>query len=79
METETWYYEYIIKIWDDLQSEEEKCCGIVLATSLTDAMDKISLYYDNIIEVQMLKEIIEGPVFDFQDVAECYDFDFIVC
>ena len=73
-----WYWEYRLKIFNKIDSKEEICSGIVAADTITEAMREIESYYcDEIMEVQMLKPITNG-VFDFHDVMEDADFDFIV-
>ena len=78
MTNEVWYWEYQLKIWDDIDEKEEMRSGIVAANTITEAMKEIEDYYgDEIMEVQMLKAITDG-VFEFQDVMEDTDFDFVI-
>lgn len=72
-----WYYEYTVKIWDNVDDREEIRSGVVPAESMMDAMQELNDYYDNITEVQMLKAIVEGTVFEFQLAAEDPDCDFV--
>ena len=73
-----WYWEYQLKIWDDIDEKEEIRSGVVAANTITEAMKEIEDYYgDEIMEVQMLKAITDG-VFEFQDVMEDTDFDFVI-
>ena len=73
-----WYWEYQLKIWDEIDSKEKIRSGVVAADTMTKAMKKIEDYYgDEIMEVQMLKDITDG-VFDFQYVMEDTDFDFVI-
>ena len=73
-----WYWEYQLKIWDEIDSKEEIRSGIVAADTITEAMKEIEDYYsDEIMEVQMLKAITDG-VFEFQYVMEDTDFDFVI-
>ena len=73
-----WYWEYQLKIWDEIDSKEEIRSGVVAADTITEAMKEIEDYYgDEIIEVQMLKAITDG-VFEFQYVMEDTDFDFVI-
>ena len=73
-----WYWEYQLKIWDEIDSKEEIRSGVVAADTITEAMKEIEDYYgDEIIEVQMLKAITDG-VFEFQYVMEDPDFDFVI-
>lgn len=73
-----WYWEYQLKIWDEIDSKEEIRSGVVVADTITEAMKEIEDYYgDEIMEVQMLKAITDG-VFEFQYVMEDTDFDFVI-
>lgn len=73
-----WYWEYRLKIWDEIDSKEEIRSGVVAADTITEAMKEIEDYYgDEIMEVQMLKAITDG-VFEFQSVMEYTDFDFVI-
>ena len=78
MTNEVWYWEYQLKIWDEIDSKEEIRSGVVAADTITEAMEEIEDYYgDEIMEVQMLKAITDG-VFEFQCVMEDTDFDFVI-
>lgn len=78
MTNEVWYWEYRLKIWDEIDEKEEMRSGIVAADTITEAMKEIEDYYgDEIMEVQMLKAITDG-VFEFQYVMEDPDFDFVI-
>ena len=78
MTDEVWYWEYQLKVWNDIDEKDEICAGIVAAGTLTEAMKEIEDYYgDEIMEVQMLKAITDG-VFEFQCVMEDTDFDFVI-
>lgn len=78
MTNEVWYWEYQLKIWDDVDDKEEIRSGVVAADTFTEAMKEIEDYYGNeIMEVQMLKAITDG-VFEFQYVMEDSDFDFVI-
>ena len=78
MTNKVWYWEYQLKIWDDVDDKEEMRYGIVAADTITEAMKKIEDYYgDEIEEVQTLIAIIDG-VFEFQEVMENTDFDFAI-
>ena len=73
-----WYWEYQLKIWDEIDSKEEIRSGVVAADTITEAMKEIEDYYgDEIMEVQMLKAITDG-VLEFQYVMEDPDFDFVI-
>lgn len=73
-----WYWEYQLKIWDEIDSKEEIRSGVVAADTITEAMKEIEDYYgDEIMEVRMLKAITDG-VFEFQYVMEDTDFDFVI-
>lgn len=78
MANEMWYWEYQLKIWDEIDKIEDICSGVVAAGTITEAMERIDSYYgDTIIEVQMLKAITDG-VFEFQYVMESTNFDFVI-
>lgn len=78
MTNEVWYWEYQLKIWNEIDEKEEKRSGVVAANTITEAMKEIEDYYgDEIEEVQMLKAITDG-VFEFQCVMEDTDFDFVI-
>lgn len=78
MTNEVWYWEYQLKIWDDADDKEEIRSGVVAADTMIEAMKRIEEYYgDEIMEVQMLKAITDG-VFEFQEVMEDPDFDFVI-
>ena len=78
MTNEVWYWEYQLKIWDDVDDKEEIRSGVVAADTITEAMKEIEDYYgDEIVEIQMLKAITDG-VFEFQYVMEDPDFDFVI-
>lgn len=78
MTNEVWYWEYQLKIWDEIDEKEEKRSGVVAADTITEAMKEIEDYYgDEIMEVQMLKAITDG-VFEFQYVMEDPNFDFVI-
>ena len=78
MTSEVWYWEYQLKIWNEIDEKEEMRSGIVAADTITEAMKEIEDYYGNeIMEVQMLKAITDG-VFEFQYVMEDPDFDFVI-
>jgi hypothetical protein len=78
MTNEVWYWEYQLKIWDDVDDKEEIRSGVVAADTITEAMKEIEDYYgDEIMEVQKLKAITDGA-FEFQNVMENTDFDFVI-
>lgn len=78
MANAVWYWEYQLKIWDEIDSKKEIRSGVVAADTITEAMKEIEDYYgDEIMEVQMLKAITDG-VFEFQNVMEYTDFDFVI-
>ena len=73
-----WYWEYQLKIWDEIDDKEEIRSGVVAANTITEAMEEIEDYYgDEIEEVQMLKAITDN-IFEFQHVMEDTDFDFVI-
>ena len=78
MANAVWYWEYQLKIWNEIDEKEEMRSGVVAADTITEAMKEIEDYYgDEIMEVQMLKAITDG-VFEFQYVMEDPDFDFVI-
>lgn len=78
MTNAVWYWEYQLKIWNEVDSKEETRSGVVAADTIVEAMQEIEGYYgDEIMEVQMLKSITDG-VFEFQYVMEDTDFDFAI-
>ena len=78
MANAVWYWEYQLKIWNEIDEKEEMRSGVVAANTITEAMKEIEDYYgDEIMEVQMLKAITDG-VFEFQYVMEDPDFDFVI-
>lgn len=79
MNTDIWYYEYIVKTWDDVNNKEETLSGIVPGESMAEAVEALERYYsEKLMEILMLKAIVEAPVFEFEYVMEDTDFDFTV-
>ena len=73
-----WYWEYQIKAWNSADSQEEILSGIIAAETFTDATFELEEYYgDDIIEIQMLKAIMDG-VFEFQLASEDADFNYTI-
>ena len=73
-----WYYEYIVKVLG-INNEEEICAGVVPAESMAAAVEDMESYYGNdLMEIHMLKPIVEGPVFDFQSAMDESNFDFTI-
>ncbi len=76
MSKELWYWEYILKIWNSVDDQEEFRSGVVAATSFSEAADLIEQYYgDEIMDIETLKPIVD-TVFDFDEVREDDSFDF---
>lgn len=75
-----WYYEYTVKIWEQIDSKEIICSGLVPASSFTNAIELLETkwYGDDILEIQMLKPVYEGVVFEFQHAAEDKTLDFVI-
>lgn len=73
------YWEYIIKIWNDVDSEEEERAGVVSATTMTEAVQEIeNAYYDNeILNIITLKYITDS-VLDIKEANDNNNFDFII-
>lgn len=74
---DNWFYQYKVKVcWN----EEAECSfsGIVPAHSLVDAAKLLEVYYgeDSLQEIQTLKPIIEGPVFEFKLAMGEDNFDY---
>ena len=71
-----WYWEYTLKIWDDIDSEEVIRSGVICADNYSKAMEILESYYgDEILDVLCLKTICD-VVFDFEYVTSDTDFDF---
>ena len=75
--TGMWYYEYQVKTWNEIDNKEEIVSGVVPAESIAEAVKGLDDYYD-IMEIQMLKPIFEGIVFEFQGVMEDPEFDYVI-
>lgn len=75
---EPWYYEYTIKFYDEIDDKMETRSGIIPADCLVSVINELEEFYGNIIEIQTLKCLTEGIVFDFNDAKECKDFDYII-
>lgn len=72
-----WFYQYKVKVsWPDEAST--LLSGIVPAHSLVGAAKFLEDYYgeDSLLEIQMLKPIVEGPVFEFNLAMNDNDFDY---
>ena len=75
--TELWYYQYMIKAYNEDTHKDEMRGGLVAAHSFTEAITKLDEYYD-IETIQSLKPITD-MVFDFEDAnRDEQNFDFIV-
>ena len=72
------YWEYIITVWEDADSEEKEQCGIVTANSMVEALELIFDYYmeSHVTNILTLKCISDDPVFDFDIAKDEGDFDF---
>lgn len=75
-----WYYEYTVKIWQSYDKEETICSGLVPASSFINAIELLETkwYGTDILEIQMLKPIYEGIVFEFQQAMEDPTLDFVI-
>lgn len=72
-----WFWEYIIKIYNEVDSVEEERSGVVCGSDITEAMQGIYSHYgEDIINVLTLKAIFEGDCFDFAEVEQEEDFDY---
>lgn len=77
--TDIWYYEYQVKTWNEIDHKEEIFSGVVPAESIVEAVKRLDDYYGtDIMEIQMLKPIFEGTVFEFQCVMEDPGFDYVI-
>ena len=74
------YYEYVVKIWEQIDAKETICSGIVPASSFAEAIERLETnwYGTDILEIQMLKPIYEGIVFEFQRAMEDPTLDFVI-
>lgn len=74
---DNWFYQYKVKVSYD-EEAESLFSGIVPAHSLVGAAKLLEDYYgeDNLQEIQMLKPIIEGPVFEFNLATDEDNFDY---
>jgi len=75
-----WYYEYRLLWWNEVDQLEETRCGVVPAKNFMEAMKLLEKDYgkDEIVEIQRLKPILEGTVFDFKEANESEDCNFSV-
>ena len=74
---DNWFYQYKVKVsWNE--EATTLLSGIVPAHSLVGAAKLLEDYYgeDSLLEIQMLKPIIEGPVFEFNLVTGDDNFDY---
>lgn len=72
-----WFWEYIVKIYNEVDNKEEERCGVVCGSDIIEAMRGIYSYYgEDILNVLTLKAIFEGDCFDFSEVEQENDFDF---
>lgn len=74
---DNWFYQYKVKVsWSEEAST--LLSGIVPAHSLVGAAKFLEDYYgeDSLQEIQMLKPIVEGPVFEFNLATNEDDFDY---
>lgn len=68
MTNSVWYYEYSIKLWNEVDTKFELCSGVVPAESLIEVVTLLEDYYGkNIEEIQLIRPIFEGPVLDFKE------------
>lgn len=64
---EFWFYEYDVKIYDDFDNKEACRQGILSAESYSDAAAQLEEYYgDELLSIETLKLLFEGPCFEFQ-------------
>lgn len=64
---EVWYYEYMLKCYDEIDRCEEIRSGVVPACNMAEVVENLESYYGkDICEIQLLRPLIEGPVFEFE-------------
>lgn len=74
---DNWFYQYKVKVsWPDKAAT--LLSGIVPAHSLVGAAKFLEDYYgeDSLLEIQTLKPIVEGPVFEFNLATDTSNFDY---
>ena len=73
-----WYWQYTLKVWDEIDKKEEMRSGVIAAEDIVKAIETLYSYYgEDIMDVQSLKPIL-STVFDFKSASEESDFDFEV-
>ena len=73
-----WYYEYAVKSLD-IDDKIVECHGIVPGESFSDAVVALEHYYQkDLVEITKLKELVEGPVLEFQLINDEEDIDFYI-
>lgn len=77
---EVWYYQYKAVLWNSDERKEEIVTGIVPGTSLSDVMQKLENFYgDEIFNINTLKAVSEGEVFEFEYVNDpTIGFDYVI-
>lgn len=62
-----WFYEYKVKVWNDVSDKEEILYGVVYGEDFSEAVDKLNRYYgkDNIIALSLASTAED----------ECYEFE----
>ena len=79
MNKEIWYYQYTILFYDCVDMKEEIRSGVLPAASWKEAAEILEeSYKDELMEIHMLKPIIDGKVFDFMEAENSGDFDFTI-
>ncbi len=74
-----WYYEYEVLYWNDTDHLKEILSGVISAETYADATKDLESYYgDGLMEIHMLKPIVEGTVFEFQNVMDDSSFNFTI-
>lgn len=66
--TKNSYYEYVVKVWDELDEEVVSCQGVTYAALYSKAVQNIEEYYgkENIQDIK-IQTIESSPVYDFKD------------
>ena len=63
---EVWYYEYILEYYNEIDHCKEIRSGVVPAESMAEVVENLEAFYGkDITEIQLLRPLMEGPVFEF--------------
>lgn len=75
---ESWYYEYTIKVYNEVDNQMETRSGIIPADCLANIIFELENFYGDIVEIQMLKRFSEGTVLDFKEAKDNENFDYVI-